>query len=211
MENQILTQEATNTAAQLAIVFVIAVVAWGLAGRKRGGLFRFVGLFGPGAAGWRAAAIAALVFVPATLGLFLFTNLKEIAAGENTVAGRFASAGISVETIGAMLLVALVKTALAEEILFRGVLAKSLIRWFSFWPGAILQALVFGAVHALVFIIPGGASYTHVAAAAIIGLPTLGALGSVYINERIAGGSILPGWLMHAVANAIAYPALAFL
>lgn len=211
MEYQILTQEAINTAAQLSVVLVIALVAWGLAGRKRGGYFRFAGLYGPGAAGWRAAAIATLVFVPASLGLFLFTDLKEIAAGENTVAGRFASAGFSGGTLAAMLLVALVKTAFAEEILFRGVIAKTLVRWFSFWPGAILHALIFGAVHGLVFLVPNGPDPTMAGVTAMVGVPTLGALASVYINERIAGGSILPGWLMHAVANAIAYPALAFL
>ncbi len=210
MGTQLLAQETLNTVAQLGAVLVVALAAWGLAGRKRGGFFRFVGLLGPGVAGWRAAAIATLVFVPASLGLILVTDLREIASADNTVAGRFAEAGFSGDTLGAMLLVAVIKTAFAEEILFRGVIAKTLIRWFGFWPGAISHAALFGAVHGLVFAAPSGPDPTLIGVAAIVGLPTVGALASVYINERIAGGSILPGWLIHAIANAIAYPALAY-
>jgi len=206
-----LQQEAINTAVQLCVAMLAALVAWGLAGRRRGGFFRFVGLHSPGAAGWRAGALGALVFAPASIVLFMTPSLRAIASADNTVAGKIASEGFSPEIAAVILLIALVKTALAEEIVFRGIIAKTLIRWFSFWPGNILHALIFGAVHALVFIVPGGAPYSHIGAAAIVGLPALAAIVSVWINERRGGGSILPGWLMHATANALAYPALAFL
>lgn len=206
-----LAQEAVNTAAQLTAAILIAVFAWALAGRRRGGFFRFAGLYSPGASGWRAAALATVLFVPATVGLFLTPQLRALATGESTVAGAIARDGLSMQVIAVIALVALVKTALAEEIVFRGVIAKTLIRWFTFWPGAVLHAIVFGAVHGLIFIVPGGPTFSPFGAAAIMGLPALGALASVWINEKRAGGSILPGWLMHAVANAVAYPALAFL
>lgn len=39
-------------------------------------------------------------------------------------------------------------TALAEELLFRGLLQTRLVRWLGAWPGLLLTALLFGAVHA---------------------------------------------------------------
>jgi len=39
-------------------------------------------------------------------------------------------------------------TVLAEELLFRGLLQTRLVRWLGAWPGLLLTALLFGAVHA---------------------------------------------------------------
>ena len=136
-----LAQEAVNTAFQLAVAFAIALFAWALAGSRRAGFFRFIGLYSPGAAGWRAGLVAAALLVPATIALFLMPELRELATADNTVAGAISREGFSTEIVAVIVIVALVKTALAEEIVFRGVIAKTLIRWFSFWPGAALHAL----------------------------------------------------------------------
>lgn len=39
-------------------------------------------------------------------------------------------------------------TVLAEELLFRGLLQTRLVRWLGIWPGLLLTAVLFGAVHA---------------------------------------------------------------
>ncbi|MDH1261476.1 CPBP family intramembrane metalloprotease [Pseudomonas sp. GD03944] len=39
-------------------------------------------------------------------------------------------------------------TVLAEELLFRGLLQTRLVQWLGPWPGVLLTALLFGAVHA---------------------------------------------------------------
>lgn len=46
------------------------------------------------------------------------------------------------------LLVNLGVAVLAEELLFRGLLQTRLIGWLGIWPGVVLTALLFGAVHA---------------------------------------------------------------
>jgi len=42
-------------------------------------------------------------------------------------------------------------------------------------------------------------------------VPAAGAYVSVYLNEKIAGGSIVPGWISHASANVLSYSIVGFL
>jgi membrane protease YdiL (CAAX protease family) len=51
-------------------------------------------------------------------------------------------------TLAELALVALL-AGLGEELLFRGVLQASLVRWLGLWPGIALAGAVFGLLHAL--------------------------------------------------------------
>ncbi|MEM9235012.1 MAG: CPBP family intramembrane glutamic endopeptidase, partial [Pseudomonadota bacterium] len=102
------------------------------------------------------------------------------------------------------------KTALSEEIFFRGLIAKRLINGFGFWTGNTLHALLFGGIHMLIFVVPGGPEFTPLLGATILFLPGLAGWLMAYANERLGNGSIGPGWLIHALGNAISYPILAF-
>ena len=115
--------------------------------------------------------------------------------------------GLSVETILTIIVVALFKTALAEEILFRGFIAKRLIRFTNFQIGNIIQAILFGIVHAALF---GIISRNILFLTLIFLVPAIGAYLSVVLNEKVAGGSILPGWIAHGMGNLIAYTVVGF-
>lgn len=52
------------------------------------------------------------------------------------------------EAVWLWLAVNLGVAVLAEELLFRGLLQTRLIGWLGIWPGVLLSALLFGAVHA---------------------------------------------------------------
>ncbi|GGY36885.1 hypothetical protein GCM10007148_01330 [Parvularcula lutaonensis] len=93
-----------------------------------------------------------------TLPIYLFTGLKDLASGENTVAAAVAERGLAPDVLLLILLLAGVKTALTEEILFR----------------------------AAIFLLPGAAGW-------LMG----------WLNEKVGNGSIFPGWLMHALGNAV--------
>lgn len=206
-------QEAINTTLQLAIVLIVALLIWGLArliGKNKQSLFSYVGLIAPTRRAMLWAVGATLLLTPASIALFKFTSLGELAAGANTVAGEVRAQGLNAETIGVVLIVAFLKTALSEEIFFRGLIAKRLIAWLGFGVGNILQAALFGAVHLLIFVVPGGPQWNWVTAAAFFGVSGLGGWVSAWLNERAGNGSIAPSWLMHGLTNAAAYPILAF-
>lgn len=206
-----ITQEAINAATQLAASLLIAVIVYLFAGRRRGNFFVFTGLIVPPRRAIAIASLTALVLVPLTIALFHFTDLGEAGAADNTVAGKIRALGWSGETVGVIFITAFFKTALAEEIFFRGLIAKGLIRWLGLGVGNILQAIIFGSVHLLIFIVPGGPEFKPLTAAALFGLPALAGWIIAQINETAGKGSIFPGWIIHALGNAVAYPVLAFL
>ncbi|MEE2690883.1 MAG: CPBP family intramembrane glutamic endopeptidase [Pseudomonadota bacterium] len=204
-------QEAVNAAVQLGAVLVISLVVWLMFGRKRAGFARYVGLVAPTRRGMLTALVISLAFAPLTVAYYYFSPLKEIAAGPHTVAGEIAAMGLSPETAATVAIVAFVKTALAEEILFRGLIAKRLMNLAGFWAGNVVQALLFASIHLLLFAVPGGPVFSWGLAGPMLAIISVTAMVQLWVNERMANGSIAPGWLMHGVGNAVAYPALAFL
>jgi uncharacterized protein len=211
-------QELINTAVQIAVALVVALLAWLLTLvvqrlRKRPvqSFPRYVGLIAPNSRGMAWAFGAALLFAPLSFGLFLLPGLRELAGGENTVAGMIGRSGISAETVGLILLIAFLKTSLSEEVFFRGLIAKRLIAWFGFAIGNTIHAVLFGAVHLLIFVVPGGPVFDPVAAAALLGMTGAAGWVMAWLNECVGNGSIAPSWLIHGLGNAVAYPVIAFL
>lgn len=206
-----LVQESINTVFQLGLVLVVAAFVYLFAGKNRSAFLPFVGLTAPTgrAMGW--AVLASLVFTPLGLALFHFTSLGEAGAADNTVAGVIRDNGFNAGTIAVIAVVAFFKTSLSEEIFFRGLVAKRLIAWLGFQSGNAIHAILFGAIHLLVFVAPGGPEFTPFIAAGIFLYPALMGWIMAFLNECIGNGSIAPSWLMHGVGNAAAYPVLAFL
>src|SRR5688572_4840305 len=138
---------------------------------------------------------------------FLFTGHS--GSGHSTEHGNRSSAvqGFSGVTVALLGIKALVQTSLSEEILFRGFVAKRLISRLGFTRGNLLQALVFGLVHLLLFI---GQEFSLPIAAGVVLFTGLGGWTSGYLNERVGNGSILPSWWMHGMTNAVTYGVLAF-
>jgi len=205
-----LVQEIVNAIVQLIVVVIIAALVWAVFGRKKSGFLKYVGLYAPTP---RSVWIAlGLFFVCTALSsvFYILPQLREAAAADNTVAGAIRQNGWSAETVGVILVVAGVKTALTEEIFFRGLIAKRLIGWLGFPVGNTIHALIFGAVHLLIFALPGGPKFTPLLGAAFLLLPGASGWLMAFANEKSGNGSIVPGWIIHALGNAAAYPLLAF-
>lgn len=152
-------------------------------------------------------ALLVMVLLVAPLLLLVFTNeeFKGIMTNPESVTGKIKQIGLNVEGIITILIAAILKTSLSEEIFFRGFLAKRLISVTNFQIGNILQAVVFGIVHTLLFMtITENVLFLVV----IFIFPTVGAYLKTYINEKIANGSIIPGWIAHGTANLISYSAI---
>jgi membrane protease YdiL (CAAX protease family) len=202
--------EAISAVLQIGVVVTVALVLWAIFARKKESFARYVGLIAPTPKAMLWTLGVAIVVVPATLAVFMLPAVREMAAGGNTVAGQMREQGLSADVLGQIVIVALFKTALSEEIFFRGLIAKRLIRWLGFGVGNTLHAVLFGAIHLLIFAIPGGPKFDPVLALVIAGLPGISGWIMAWLNERVGNGSIAPGWFLHATGNALAYPLLAF-
>jgi len=196
---------------QVAVFTLIPLIVYLVTRRKATGFLEYVGLFKPEArtmalaTAWVALTIAALAallaFAPA---------LRDTLGGPGTAAGALREIGPTPAGIVALLVGALIKTALSEEILFRGFIAKRLIAWRGFAPGNVLHAVLFALPHLLLLVVPDGPRVTAAGATALFTWPFLTALVLAWLNERRGNGSIAPSWWAHAAGNATAYALLAY-
>ncbi len=176
--------------------------------RSTAGFLRYIGLYGSPAKALYLALAVSLLFALPTLGLALFdTGFRELLLDPNSVTGQLRQMGFGVEAIYVWFVLALVKTALAEEIFFRGFIAKRLITRLGYQFGNWSQATIFGLVHVILF---ASITSNFFYLIAIFLFPTIGAYASVYLNEKLGQGSIAPGWVAHGLANLLAYGFIGF-
>lgn len=194
---------------QLAVVLIVVSALWAMFGRRTAGWAQWLGLGLPPQGWWKGALVIVAGLAAIKIPLFTLTPLLELTSGENTVGGMLSGRGWGAEVIATILVMALVKTALTEEILFRGLIAKRLIGWLGFSAGNLAQALLFGAVHLAIFFTPGAPPPSPISIAAFFVLPTIAGWLMGFANERWGGGTIWPGWMIHGVGNAIAYSVFA--
>lgn len=154
-----------------------------------------------------ALGIALILAVPLLLLAVLSSEFYEIFTDPDSVTGMIRNMGFGAEAIATLLVAAVIKTSLSEEVFFRGFLAKRLISLVGFQRGNALQALIFGILHTLIFLsITTNWAFLTV----IFVFPAIGAYVKVIVNEKYADGSIIPGWIAHGTANVIAYSFVGF-
>lgn len=204
----ILQQEAINTVVQVSFALLIAGAFWLIFARKRAGFRHWTGLHGTSVSAlvWSLAILALLLSISYTAKLV--PDLAELARGENTVVGSLMEQASGSTLWAAVVLTALFKTALSEEIVFRGLLAKRLINALGFWSGNTLHALLFGLVHWAIFLIPGGPAFDPALAAGVLLLPGFAGWMMAFANEKLGQGSLVPGWIIHGLGNLIGYSTL---
>jgi membrane protease YdiL (CAAX protease family) len=193
-----------STAVQLAAALLLCGLAY-LFVRQKHGFRAFIGLY---AAPARIVLLGCLIGLASASLLMTMARVRAVAGGPGTVIAGVVASGLGPSTLASLCLLAVFKTAVAEEILFRGLIAKRLIAWCGFAVGNFLQAILFGLVH-LLLLLTGSVDPVVVAALYIFA----GALGWItgWLNERRAAGSILPGIGAHACANLLTYLSIPFL
>lgn len=110
--------------------------------------------------------------------------------------------------IPALFLYAFVQTAFAEELLFRGFLAKRFIARFGYRIGNGLQALLFSLTHILLLIVQSNSRFLLLFVALLTFF--IGYFMG-FLNEKKAGGSIFPSWLIHGCSNLLSTLILIYL
>lgn len=140
--------------------------------------------------------------------IFLEESIKQTVYSPPSVTGILRTMGLSAASIAILLIVAIFKTALAEEILFRGFIAKQLTNKLGFKTGNLIQATIFGVVHFLLFWALTKSTLIFLLFSFFFSFAAGWTIGS--INEKYANGSIIPGWIAHAIGNTISYAIIAF-
>lgn len=192
-----------NTVIQVGVVLIVCLVAWLIFGRRKASFHTWVGLTGAPP----LLLLACLVLGAAGAWLLLQApGVAALASGPGTVIAAATPDGVTAGAIVVLVVSAVFKTAFAEELLFRGLIGKRLYGVMGFWPGNLVQALLFGAVHLPLLLLPDAPRPTVLL---MIGFVTVLALVSGWLNERRAGGSVLPGFALHAAGNLTTYLGLA--
>jgi membrane protease YdiL (CAAX protease family) len=171
--------------------------------------FRYLGFYKPTGKSILLVIVVVLLSVSSMIGLALTNDdIRQAMLSPHTVTGEFRAMGLSLTSVTSLLIMALIKTSLAEEILFRGFIGKQLINKLGFRAGNLLQAAIFGLLHLLLFWLL--TKTTIVPLIIITVFSTLMGWIIGYIKEKYASGSIIPGWVAHGLGNTISYFVLAF-
>ena len=188
---ELLISKIISSVVEIVLFTVIPFIWWLITARKTQRFGQWIGVKKP--AGGKKTVLAVIIISAAFLlvGGYSLYIVKDI----ETATSDFSGLGIA--ALPAILVYAVFNTSFPEEILFRGFLLKRLSNKFGFAFANTVQALVFGALHAVMFF-----SLTGILKAALI-LVLTGTIAWFmgYVNEKKADGSIIPSWIIHAIAN----------
>lgn len=188
---ELLLNKVVSSIVQIIIFAIIPFIWWIITARKKCSFANWIGL--KKAEGGKKTALAIVIvscgFV--LVGTFTLLVLKDVEMATSDFNG------LGIIAVPAIFVYAIFNTALPEEILFRGFLLKRIANKFGFVIANIIQAVVFGLMHGVMF-------FSHVGvikAILIICFTMVIAWFMGDINEKKANGSIVPSWTVHAMAN----------
>lgn len=183
---------------ELLIVSIIPFITWLIWSRKKVGFFDWIGLKKVESQKKRRLLLT-ILGISLLFLLFLLFSIVVFSWFDSSKTATAAFSGKGIGALPAILAYAILGTALPEEIFFRGFLLKRLQGKLGFLGANLLQSLLFGLIHAFMFIQIIG----YLKAFVILVFISLIAFVLGAINEKKANGSILPSVFIHALANTI--------
>lgn len=191
-----LVNKIISSIMQIILFSLIPLIWWLITARKKESFFKWIGLKKIEKENKKSSAVNMLVIAIGYLIVSFITIylIKDI----ETATSEFDGMGIS--ALLPALIYAIFNTSLPEEILFRGFLLKRIANQFGYMTANIIQSMIFGLLHGLMFFNVLGAVKTII----IIFFTGISAFAMGYINEKKANGSILPSWFIHALSNIFA-------
>ncbi|WP_202615291.1 CPBP family intramembrane glutamic endopeptidase [Traorella massiliensis] len=191
-----LVNKIISSIMQIILFSLIPLIWWLITARKKESFFKWIGLKKIEKENKKSSAVNMLVIAIGYLIVSFITIylIKDI----ETATSEFDGMGIN--ALLPALIYAIFNTSLPEEILFRGFLLKRIANQFGYMTANIIQSMIFGLLHGLMFFNVLGAVKTII----IIFFTGMIAFAMGYINEKKANGSILPSWFIHALSNIFA-------
>jgi membrane protease YdiL (CAAX protease family) len=169
---------------------------------------QYIGLYKASPTSIRYAMVTSLLFVTTFVGIiFMNESVRHVVVTPPSVTGTIKATDSKGVAVALILIIALIKTSLSEEIFFRGFIAKRLMSLWGYMVGNIVQSLIFGIMHVLLIwkLNPG-----IVAMLFIFTFTTLAGFVIGLIKEKYARGSIIPGWVAHGLGNVVSYTIIVF-
>lgn len=209
---ELVVSSITTAIVNLIVFSLIPFVWWLIRHRKETGFFQWLGFYRPRLKSkWWVLVIFAVLYY--FFYNFDFTQLIDPATLEyvenSDAVSANAFAGIGAAATLPALIENFIANGVAEEILYRGFLCKRLCGKLGTVAGIVLQAVLFGLMHNILYILVGldvGLWY-HILTFIFTGM---GALLLGWLNEKINNGSIIPSIVLHGAGNFIATMLVAF-
>jgi uncharacterized protein len=194
---------------QIVVFALLPFVVYLIKTKSGKGFFDYIGLKRSTKKAYYLSVFGSLFFVFGGVGMaVLNSDIRELLTTPPTVTGQLKQMGLNPGSILILLIVALFKTSLSEEIFFRGFVAKRLMDKFGYQSGNILQALFFAIIHVVLFWALTKSGIIFLSFIFLLS-GTAGYLTG-YLKEKVGNGSILPGWLAHGLGNTLSYFIIAF-
>lgn len=181
---------------QLGLVILLSLVWYFIRQHKIQGYFSWLGLKSSKSLPWKPMlGIFLAYFILAGLPYLWLYQTGSLQLSDFR-AQVFHQLGWSWQMVLVILVWSVFQTSLSEEIFFRGFLGKRLMARLGFVKGNSLQALLFGSLHTLAL-----AKYNLLAAFLVFLLTAGVAYALGWLMAKKADGSIIYGWLIHALTN----------
>ena len=183
---------------QLGIALLIPAIWWAVTTKRRLEFATWIGLYVPT---WKVGPVQRVSQkqLGIALACWVAVSLASLRIASSVwgalATSRFIGAGLL--AVVPILLYAFIQTGLAEELFFRGFLTKRLCAAFGFSRGNAIQAIVFGLLHLLLFI-------NYLPVSSLVAITVLSGINGWimgWLNEQAAGGSVVPSWMLHSLAN----------
>ncbi|MBD5480649.1 MAG: CPBP family intramembrane metalloprotease [Lachnospiraceae bacterium] len=191
-----LVNKIISSIVEIVLIGLVPFIWWLVTARKKEKFLKWIGIKGiekeNQKAAWISTLVISLLFIP--VSVYTLYIIKDI----ETATSEFKGLGIS--ALLPALIYAIFNTSLPEEIFFRGFLLKRLSNKAGYRIANILQSMMFGLLHGIMFFSLVGI----VKAVMVIVLTGAIAFAMGYVNEKKANGSILPSWFIHALSNIFA-------
>ncbi len=174
------------------LLFGLIPFFWWLIGwRKKEGFLSWLGFRRVERKKEAALYSAVIMIVFFAVGCFALYLIRDV----ESAVSQFEGLGFA--RLPAVVLYAMLNTSLPEEIFFRGFLLKRLANVFPFPTANMMQSIVFGMLHGMMFIV-----YVGLVRGILLVICTGGiAYAMGYVNERKANGAIYPSWMIHFASN----------
>lgn len=191
-----LVSKIISSIIEIILISFIPFIWWLISAKKKESFFNWIGLKRIKNKNKKSVLINTIVILLVFMVVSILTlyMVKDI----ETATSEFKGLGIS--ALLPALIYAIFNTSLPEELFFRGFLLKRLSNKFGFTIANVIQSIIFGLLHGIMFF-----SLIGIVKSIIIILFTgIVAYAMGYINEKKANGSIFPSWIIHAISNIFA-------